>query len=107
MISLKLLLSCLITLINPAHDYLITDCNKIDVEVLVQDRVNDSDGGVTINLVKGDRSTVKYIFCTAKDGEVLNEGNFHNNALSGLKRGKYLCIVSTKDCTKKIEFTIE
>jgi hypothetical protein len=77
------------------------------VELDIKPATPEADGSVKVNLTRGDRSSVKYIFCTEKEGQVLNEGNFKSSELLGLKRGKYLCIVSTKDCTKKIEFTIE
>ena len=82
------------------------ECNAIDVKVEAKETSNGLDNGqVTITLTKGDRRTVKYIFCEA-DGKVLNEGKFGENTMEGLKKGDYICIVNTSDCSKKISFTI-
>ena len=82
------------------------DCNAIDVKVEAKETTNGQDNGqVTITLLKGDRRTVKYIFCSA-NGKVLNEGKFGENTIEGLKKGDYICIVNTSDCSKKISFTI-
>jgi hypothetical protein len=82
------------------------DCNAIDVKVEVKETANGQNNGqVTITLIKGDRRTVKYIFCQS-DGKVLNEGKFGVNIMEGLKKGEYICIVNTSECSKKISFTI-
>lgn len=108
MTTFKLLLICTFSLYLSAFQPLLQDnCSKIDVELDIKPASPESGGSIKVNLTRGDRSSVKYIFCTDKEGQVLNEGDFKNNELLDLKRGRYLCIVSTKDCTKKIEFTIE
>lgn len=82
------------------------DCNAVDVKVEVKESTNGLDNGqATITLVKGSSRNVKYIFC-APDGKVLNEGKFSVNTMEGLKKGDYICIVSTSECSKKISFTI-
>ncbi len=83
------------------------DCSAIEVKVDTEKSTNGLDNGqVTVSLLKGDRSTVKYIFCQV-DGKVLNEGRFEINTLTDLPKGKYVCIVNTSDCSKKISFTIK
>ena len=89
-----------------AHKGLQKDCDAIDVKVEVKESTNGLDNGqATITLVKGSTRNVKYIFC-APDGKVLNEGKFSVNTMEGLKKGDYICIVSTSECSKKISFTI-
>lgn len=83
------------------------ECNEIEVSVEVNNPAGSSDGNVKVNLIKGDRSSVRYIFCNSKDGKVLNEGHFGQSELEGLKKGDYFCIVNTIDCSKKIDFKIE
>jgi len=82
------------------------DCDAIDVKVEVKESTNGLDNGeATITLVKGSSRNVKYIFCSP-DGKVLNEGKFNVNTMEGLKKGDYICIISTSECSKKISFTI-
>jgi len=83
------------------------DCDKVEVNVEVQKTSNGLDNGqVKVNLTKGDAASAKFIFCE-ETGRVLNEGQFGVNTIEGLKKGKYLCIVSTSECTKKVTFTIK
>ena len=89
-----------------ADNVLQKDCNSIEATAEVKDSANGQDNGqVTITLVKGDKRNVKYIFCES-GGKVLNEGKFSVNTMDGLKKGNYICIVSTSDCSKKVSFTI-
>lgn len=89
-----------------ANEVLQKDCNSIDVRVEVKETTNGQDNGqVTITLTKGDGRSAKFIFCQS-DGKVLNEGKFGVNTLEGLKKGEYVVIVNTSECSKKISFTI-
>ena len=82
-------------------------CDKIEIKVNVTNSVNQlPNGKVQIDLIRGDRGSVKFIFCDST-GKVINEGEFKRESQEGLKPGKYICIVTTVDCSKKIEFTIE
>lgn len=82
------------------------ECDAVEATAEVKDSSNGLDNGqATITLVKGDKRNVKYIFCQT-DGKVLNEGKFSRNTIDGLKKGTYICIVSTSDCSKNISFTI-
>jgi len=92
--------------LSAAKSTLQKECNAVDVKVEAIETTNGLDNGqVTITLVKGDRRTVKYIFCEAS-GKVLNEGRFGENTMEGLKKGDYIGIVNTSGCSKKISFTI-
>lgn len=83
------------------------DCKQIDVKTeITNTSAGSSNGAVTIILVKGDRSSVKYIFCE-ENGKVLNTKQLKENSINGLKKGTYFCIVTTADCSKKISFTID
>ncbi len=82
------------------------DCNKIEATLKTEDTTQGSSNGkVTVTLVKGDKKSVKFIFCE-KNGKVLNEGSFDSEQFQGLKRGEYLLIISTDECSKKLNFTI-
>jgi hypothetical protein len=87
---------------------LFQECDKIEVDVEVQDSHSaQSNGIVTINLIRGTLTNLKYIFCASENGKVLNEGTFHVNSIENLAPGEYFCIVSNNDCSKKISFTIK
>jgi hypothetical protein len=84
-----------------------SECDKIEAKIETEKTVSgQANGKVKVNLLKGDRSSAKYIFCKA-EGEVLNENHFDKDSLDGLPKGDYICIISTSECTKKISFTIE
>ena len=92
--------------LKAGYDTLQKDCDAIDTKVEVTESTNGLyNGKATITLVKGSSRNVKYIFCEAA-GKVLNEGKFGVNSIDGLKKGEYICIVSTAECSKKISFTI-
>lgn len=83
------------------------DCDRISATVNVENTsLGDNNGKVKVDLVNGDKKSVKYIFCE-EDGKVLNENHFEKGSLEGLAKGKYLCIVVTVGCSKKISFTID
>jgi hypothetical protein len=83
------------------------DCDKIEVTIETKSpTTGKSDGSVKVNFIKGDRKSVKFIFCDRK-GKVLNEKEFKKQELLGLEKGNYFLIVSTDDCSKKIDFNIE
>lgn len=93
--------------LSAAYNLTQKDCDKIEFKLDVQPTSNGFDNGqVKVDLTKGDFASAKFIFCQ-EDGKVLNEGQFEVNTMEGLKRGKYLCIISTADCTKKVTFTIK
>lgn len=93
--------------LNAGLDLLQKDCDKVEIDIQVENTTNGQNNGqVRITLVKGDLRSAKYIFCE-EHGKVLNESQFEVNSLDGLKKGKYLCIVNTSDCSKKISFTIK
>jgi hypothetical protein len=83
------------------------NCDKIEARVEV---VNTSsglkNGSATLLLTKGDKTSIKYIFCE-KDGRVLNENEFNKSSQNGLAKGEYICILVATGCTKKISFTID
>lgn len=88
--------------IHPIPD---DDCKKVDAKTSIT-KSGDGLHSVTIELTKGDRNSVQYIFCEEK-GKVLNEGAFKVNSIQSLKKGNYFCVVSTSDCAKKISFKIK
>ncbi len=84
------------------------ECDKIEVDVRVQDTQGaQSNGTVTLNLIRGSLTNLKYIFCASENGKVLNEGKFQVSSMDNLAPGEYFCIVSNSDCSKKISFTIK
>ena len=83
------------------------DCDKVEVKIETENaKPGMTNGKVKVDLIKGDRKSVKYIFCET-EGKVLNENHFDEATLEGLAKGKYLCIVVTEGCSKKINFTID
>jgi hypothetical protein len=102
MLSIIVLLASLAQAQSPA-----ADCDKIEVTVETKNTTDGrEDGSVKVNLSKGDKRSAKFIFCDQK-GKVLNETEFKKQELLGLKKGRYILIVSTDDCSKKIDFNIE
>ena len=86
---------------------IVQDCDKIEVKIDTENATSGlSNGKVTVNFLKGNKRTAKFIFCDAK-GKVLNEEQFEKESLDGLGKGTYYCIVSTSDCSKKVSFTID
>jgi len=82
-------------------------CDKIEAKITLTNTTNQlHNGKAQIDLIRGDRASVKFIFCDST-GKVINEGEFKRESQENLKPGKYICIVTTVDCSKKIEFTIE
>lgn len=91
---------------NPAINNFQDDCNKIEATLKTEDTSEgNSNGKVTVTLVKGDKKSAKFIFCE-KNGKVLNENKFDSEHFEGLKKGEYLLIISTDECSKKLNFTI-
>jgi hypothetical protein len=83
------------------------DCDKIEIKIETENTSNGlHNGKIKVNLTKGDKKSAKYIFCETS-GKVLNENRLDNDSLEGLKKGNYICIISTSDCSKKINFTID
>lgn len=83
------------------------DCDKVEIKIETENTTpGQRNGKVKVDLIKGDRKSVKYIFCET-NGTVLNENHFDKESLEGLAKGKYLCIVVTEGCSKKINFTID
>lgn len=82
------------------------ECDKVEVKIETHKTINGKDGSASALIVKGDTRSAMFIFCK-NDGNVLNEGRFDNNQIEGLEKGKYLCIVRTRDCTKKVSFSID
>lgn len=82
------------------------ECNQIEAKVeAIPTSAGADNGSATIVLTRGDTRGAKFIFCE-KNGKVLNEGRFELNQITDLKRGQYLCIISTSECSKKIVFSI-
>jgi hypothetical protein len=100
----------LFSILGNAHPLLSSSqekCDKIEVEVTITNSTNQQHNGkIQIDLIRGDRGSVKFIFCDST-GKVINEGEFKRESQENLKPGKYICIVTTVDCSKKIAFTIE
>ena len=83
------------------------DCDKIEVNIETKNATSGkSDGSVKVTFIKGDKKSAKFIFCE-RAGKVLNENQLKKQELLGLKKGSYVLIVSTDDCSKKIDFSIE
>ncbi|HPH46906.1 MAG TPA: hypothetical protein PLJ60_20095 [Chryseolinea sp.] len=82
-------------------------CDKVEVQIETENTTSGlKNGKVKVDLVKGSNKSAKYIFCET-EGRVLNENHFEKATLDGLAKGKYLCIVVTEGCSKKINFTID
>lgn len=85
---------------------LFQECNQVEVKVETTDTSNGNDNGsVAMTIIRGTSNNALYIFCE-RSGKVLNEGNLNNNKIDNLKRGEYFCVVSTRECSKKVNFTI-
>ncbi len=84
------------------------DCDKIEANAIVKDASQgQSDGSVKVELVKGSRQGLRYIFYSHDKKRFLNEEKYDQNTVSGLAPGEYLCVVTNDECTKKINFTIK
>jgi len=83
------------------------ECRSIEVKVETTAESGQSQGHVNVVMTKGDKKSAKFIFCEANTGKVLNENHFDKSEMDGLKKGRYLCIVNTNDCSKRVFFNID
>jgi hypothetical protein len=82
------------------------ECRQVDAKVETTDSSNGRDNGVAlVTITRGSTNDAKFIFCE-QAGKVLNEGKFSINKIDNLKKGEYFCIVSTRECSKKVIFSI-
>ena|SRR5690349_9585952 len=82
------------------------ECNQVEVKVETTNASGDTDNGsVTITIVRGSANGARFIFCE-RSGKVLNQENLNSNKVDNLKKGEYFCVVSTRECSKKVNFTI-